>query len=339
MINILSPRSRNFFSCLDSFLSAESDDPNFSTLGIQYYRAYYKEREFEDVSFFILIDDTPVLAFIGALESLDDASIRISAFGQPCFYVEPRDSYPIIQPARKILKQKIEEFFSRENTVRISYRDCLRNNCLSPVSQYLLGMGAVATPMFQQEIDLTKSVSHLKQEVRKSYKSLINWGMKNLSIKILDASAISFSQGNEFRKLHMQVAGRETRTEETWRIQHRMIENSNAFLVLGYHDNVLITGAFFTMNRKYCYYGVSASKRELFDKPMSHSIVWSAILHAKERGCTCMIMGQQLYSGLELSTPTEKELNISTFKRGFGGETKAEFLIEYPSDREIHKNR
>ena len=92
-------------------------------------------------------------------------------------------------------------------------------------------------------------------------------------------------------------------------------------MVLGDLESRLVTAALFIHSPKYCFYGVSASKRELFEKPLGHIVLWTAILQAKKIGCQFFETGEQLFPQQGATPPTPKELNISGFKKGFAGET------------------
>lgn len=190
-------------------------------------------------------------------------------------------------------------------------------------------MGATAVPYFTQIIDLRKPENELFKSTRKSYKSLINWGRKNLNIRIINANSISMNDIKSFRQLHIREAGRETRSKKSWGIQFDMILKGNAFLVTAEDGCSLVSAAIFIHSNKYCYYGVSASNRSMFDKPLSHAVIWSAILHAKILGCHYFEMGEQLYFKQGNPAPSEKELGISKFKAGFGGNTKIRMNISW----------
>ena len=127
-------------------------------------------------------------------------------------------------------------------------------------------------------------------------------------------------------KLHIEAAGIETRSYKTWELQYKQILNNELFVVTGKINSELVTFGFFPYNNKYCFYGVSASKRELFDKPLSHAIIWQAIEHAKQIGCKYFELGGHYYKNYD-NDIDEKELNIGFFKRGFGGKTKVLFNI------------
>ena len=55
-------------------------------------------------------------------------------------------------------------------------------------------------------IDLKLTEEELKLGVRKSYKSLINWGQKNLDITIIDHKNGSIEQFDEYRNFHIRIA-------------------------------------------------------------------------------------------------------------------------------------
>jgi lipid II:glycine glycyltransferase (peptidoglycan interpeptide bridge formation enzyme) len=108
-----------------------------------------------------------------------------------------------------------------------------------------------------------------------------------------------------------------------------MIRSGEAFAIFGYLDSELVTAALFQYSGALCFYGVSASDRSFFDKPISHAVIWTAVLQAKSLGCLIFEMGEQVYAGQFCNgePPSEKEMNIAKFKRGFGGETLSRVRI------------
>ena len=75
--------------------------------------------------------------------------------------------------------------------------------------------------------------------VRKSYKSLINWGRKNLETKVFDASNMDGSVMEEFENFHIAVAGRRTRSHQSWMLQSKAVKEGMGFVVMGYLDGEL----------------------------------------------------------------------------------------------------
>ncbi|MGB0383335.1 MAG: hypothetical protein ACPGWR_00805 [Ardenticatenaceae bacterium] len=324
MLNIVKvgdPSFANLWQLLWNDQKEEWQIPLYSNLWIKYLKEYAREQRFEDLSFVIEENGRPIIGFLISISVHLDGRYYLSAFGRPILYLESkRISYFQRRSAFKVAKRELDGMLIQKKITKIIYQDFAPE--ISFFSKYLLGIEAIATPYFTQVIDIYWKESDLSRQIRKSYKSLINWGRKNLSLRILGPKTIKPQDMENFRQLHIQAAGRETRSAKTWDLQYDMVCNKEAFVILGYLEQVLVTAAFFTYNPNYCYYGVSASNRELFDKPLSHSVIWTAILHAKSLGCRYFEMGEQLYPNQgHDSIPTQKELGISTFKRGFGGQT------------------
>ncbi len=211
---------------------------------------------------------------------------KLSGFGRPavCF-----------GDTRSILKvfEKVYEKYGN-----IWYLDFLEDGQVDEISRYLLKSGIVPRPVFTQIIDLTKTETQLHAEMRKSYQNLANKekAYAGLSIELL-------------KDLHYKVSGKKTRSDKTWEIQQRMCIDLEAFCV---RNESLTSAGLFIHDKETCYYGVAATK----DGTVSHPVIWKAICHAKSLGLKELEMGEQTYSG------DEKAVNISRFKRGFGGATK-----------------
>lgn len=326
IITAAQPKFSEYYSALHR---EHSESPFSSLLDTEYIKAYFEDSEFSDLSFIVEDNGCPAAAVAAALRKFSSGKTEISGFGRPILYVEnTKCDCETLQQARKLSRREMERLLSLHQSSDVIYCDFLGHNQLSPISVLLLDKGATATPYFTQVIDLSKSEVELREQVRKSYKSLINWGHNNLQISIIDGKLITSSHIEGFRRLHIQVAGRETRPTQTWEIQHKLVLAGEAFLILACKDKELVTAAFFSYNKRCCVYGVSASNRDMFDKPMSHSILWMAILHAKKIGCQYFEMGEQLYHGQGNPVPTPKEVGISRFKRGFGGATIARLNLQ-----------
>jgi len=157
-------------------------------------------------------------------------------------------------------------------------------------------------------IDLTKF--NLKQDVRKSYKSLIN-----------KTDGIIFSPSIcGLQELHLKVAGRKTRSDRTWGIQQEMIDCGEAFVVELYNQGTLISAALFYKNEYCCYYACAAS----FKGVNSHAVIWSAVEFCKSEGLKRFELGEKLEE-------TEKEKNITKFKSGFGGHLEKRLVQRKPT--------
>ena len=310
------------------FLENDYQYPLYQPWNLEYYRAYAENSEFKDTSFVITENKTPVLGVRATVTVNPNGESEVSCFGLPLLYIENRCiDKSQRQGAYKILRDWLDNLLEIYPKCSIVYQDFLTSNSLSVVGEYLMESGSQAKLYFSRVIDLSSPEVELHSQIRKSYKNLINWGKKNLVIRILDEKTIKLEDIELFRQLHQHVSGRKTRSHQTWNLQYQMIYHKEAFAIMGEFEGDLVTAALFPYSSKYCYYGVSVSRRELFDKPLSHALIWSAMQYAKQQGCHFFELGSQLYSNQGDPIPNKKELNISTFKRGFGGRTQVRVNI------------
>jgi FemAB family protein len=319
-INIVKAKDKDFKKMWQSLRTSDpAEYPLYSFLDIDYSIEYFMGSVSEDFSFIIAGDDVPLAGVIIAGMIGQNKEKELSGFGRPVFCIENEKNENLaLDEVQSLFKEELGKIIEKFKPDKIIFKNF--GEKLSMPGRFLLDMGAQVSHQFINIIDLSLSEAKLKYNLRHSYRSLINWGFKNLKIEIIDYKNISEEKIEAFRKLHIEVAGKGTRSKETWQYQFEMIKNKEAFAVFGYLDGELVTAALFIYSPKYCFYGVSASKRELFDKPMSHSLLWTAVLHAKKIGCIFFETGEQFFPYHKQTTKvSDKDFGISTFKRGFGG--------------------
>tara|TARA_Y100000589_G_scaffold331003_1_gene382598 strand:+ start:11530 stop:12531 length:1002 start_codon:yes stop_codon:yes gene_type:complete len=293
--------------------------PRHTASALHYYREQYEGScTIEDCSFTINDGDTPLIAIIA--QRLDsDAGKTLASFNNAMICIEdPELSHA---KARSLC---IEQFdlIAKQADNGIRFRDELPNGEMSFLSRHLLAYGASLDTTLNRVIDLKPDESDLKRNIRKRYKSFINWGNRELQPIVLDSEKLTWSEMDVFRNLHAEAAGRQTRTEESWRRQQSIVEAGEGFVVAGHIGDELVSAGMFFTSKHNCYYGSSASRRDLFEKPLFHSVLWKAILHAKAMGCTWFDVGEEIYPNQPAHPArSDKDVNISAFKTGFGGST------------------
>ncbi len=296
---------------------------------LEYACEYFGRDRFEDCSLVVIEAGQPVLGVVWSLMSGPEG-VELNTFGRPVIYLESeRATRGQKDRAFSLLKVKLDGLLNHRSVVRVRYQDALLEGCLSRLGEELLIRGGKATPVFSSVMALSCPMTVLWGKLRKSYKSLINWGRKNLHIRIDDAHSVEPTRFEAFQQLHIQEAGRATRSPRSWEMQLAMIRQGEAFMVSGSLDGVMVTAALFIYNQHSCYYGVSASRRDLFDKPMSHAILWRAVEQAQQLGCRTFEMGEQLFLAQGTPPPDQKNLNISYFKKGFGGDATVLLNVEW----------
>lgn len=178
--------------------------------------------------------------------------------------------------------------------------------------------GASLQAKHRAQIDLGLGAEEYHKRLRKSYKALINEAGRHWQLNIDDRGDLSAFRG--FEALHIAVAGRRTRSEESWQAQFSAIANGEAFAVY-LHDTAgqLVGASLFNRSRDEVLYAVGAYDRQLFDKPLAHLSLYAAIGHARELGARRFILGDRPYPG-ETPPPAAKDLQIAFFKEGFATE-------------------
>ena len=321
----------------DLFLRNRYQHPLYQNVNRQFYREINGGDGLTECSFVVHSGAKALMGVRATLDQTDGRSGRLSGYGLPLLFIDnSQDGDANPRKVRSLFRSHFHALVERSYNTRVVYQDFLIDGRLSYLGSLLLDeYQADAVPYFTRIIDLEPSEPSLLSKVRKSYKSLINWGKKNLAIDLYDHRNITAGVVADFHRLHRYVAGRETRSAASWDLQYDMVRADEAFVVTGRMDGELVTAALFCCSRRYCYYGVSASKRELFDKPLTHALIWEGICHARQRGCRFFETGTQFFPQPGAEPPTQKELTIATFKRGFGGytATRLNMTVDLPEPR------
>ena len=161
-------------------------------------------------------------------------------------------------------------------------------------------------------------INFLKQEylnewksLRKSYKSLINSTLKQIIIK-------NEIDENDFilcKNFHHIIAGRKTRSDETWKLQYDSIQKGESKIFMASDSEKNLLGfSLFQIGDDTISYSVGAYDREKFKNlAISHALIWKSILHFKESH-KLLYLGNSSYKKEILD---KKLKDINYFKMGF----------------------
>ena len=181
-------------------------------------------------------------------------------------------------------------------------------------------------------VDLGRTLAEIRSGFRKSYKGLINSGLKLWQSGISEGGGCE-NTWDEFRELHQRTAGRITRSSESWDSQRAQVECGKGFLVwLRDPAGKMVGGGFFNFTAHECVYAVAAYERELFDKPLGHVVQFRAIEEMLKKGIRWYKLGARPYP-TDLPAPSEKEISIGHFKEGFASDCFPVFKLTHPSER------
>ncbi len=202
----------------------------------------------------------------------------------------------------------------KKHLVMIEPVEMLEGRCFY---NYFLDYGYQDQPAVDNVIDCRMSQEKIRSSLRKSYKFLIAKEAKIHQVQCVTSANFSQDLCEEYRRLHILAAGRQTRPRETFLAMYDMIKQNKAFLILIFNQLHQAVGAcYFSKNGTYGYYGSVAVDPSLpVQSGVGHLALWEGICQAKASGCAFLDLGQLLAR----ADVTDKEKNIDLFKQGFGG--------------------
>jgi hypothetical protein len=160
-------------------------------------------------------------------------------------------------------------------------------------------------------INLNNTLDIIFSNFRKSYKSLIRKESSDIKMSIVYNEDCS-KDWKEFRKLHISLAGKVTRTNETWNIQKENILNGKGLFIYFKKNEKLISGAFFDLTDKDIKYSVSLTHNDYFKYNCNHKIIYQAIKFGHKKKFANIYLGI-----LRQGENNERLKNIFFFKKGF----------------------
>jgi FemAB family protein len=176
-------------------------------------------------------------------------------------------------------------------------------------------------------VDLSLSLDDIRLSFRKSYRPLISKGLAIWTTDVVER--VDSEVLEDFRRLHLKVAGRATRSGRSWELQREAVASGDAFLVtLRDKAGALVGGGLFLLSGSEALYAVGVYERDLFQMPLGHVVQYKAIETMKRLGLRWYFIGARPYPG-DSPSPTEKEVQIGEFKEGFSTHCYPHFILEY----------
>ncbi len=303
LLTTLSEEEATGYKQSSFYLNCVLSSFRFTDNSIAYYDDYFN-REYSNHSI-VVFDDlkNPVLA----LYSFSKLPL-FSNFDLPVSIIEGSFTDNIQkQKAYKELLVKLNETLSQNNFEKIKFYN---NDFL--FAEYYSNIDSVQIE-YNSYVDLALPEEMIKTNIRKSYKSLVNWGEKNLDINIIDHTNPDHKKFMEFKEFHIATAGRKTRSDKSWDLQFESIKRNEGFLVTGHLSGKPVSGSLILHGKKEAYYAVGVYDRELMSQNIAvgHYNILCSIYQAKKIGLDILHLG---FTG---KASEEKEKNIFKFKAGF----------------------
>jgi len=295
------------------------------------YCAAYRDSRFETRNLsFLAIDETGILAICPLfLEKREDPDgqvrMEIGPAGSGGLTIVPAIRNEQSEDRREkicqVIFKQIDQLALKYQAVRATFR-------MSPLNlrpnrfNWLLKHGCLDNSVNTQIIDLSSPVDRLWSALRKGHKYDVHRGEKHYQIDIYGQSNPDKNAFEQYRLLHHKAAGRITRPTKTFEMMYDWLRSGNGILCSARKNGRYAGFSYIILYKDGAYYG-SASDDPDFetDIPISHVIQWKVIQWLRDNGYKKYEIGQQQFNAQFLDIPTVKDLNLSLFKRGFGGET------------------
>jgi len=299
--------------------------PFFYCPSWQTYRTAYSRFMVEDLSFTVCHENSPIAIVPLLLENVSGESQISDANGfmrAPVFRGDL--GAHLLKKARNYVMAEIDRL-AHEKQARLCMLciDPARQKIAGDTCNWLMQYGYLDTSLNTQMIDLRPALPLLHQNLRKRYVSLINKAKRTYRFVLHDYSNPDFHAHECYRELHHKAAGRVTRPLSTFNTQFEMLKTDCAMLLGAMHEGQWIAFNYFHHHGGTAYY---ASASDDFDAnaipcPVSHALMWAAIEYYKQRNFAFFETGLQQYSTQWCDAPLKKDIDISWYKSGFGGET------------------
>jgi hypothetical protein len=187
---------------------------------------------------------------------------------------------------------------------------------------FLTKFGYLDTTLNTQILDLSLKHTKIFNEMRKGHRYDIRRGERTFDVKIFNKDNITKEIFDLYRTLHHKAANRVTRPLVTFEMMYHWIIDGHAILCGASFNSEYVSFALINIYKKGAYYSSACNDPDLeLGIPASHIIQWNIIKWLKENGFRFYELGLQQFGTQLFDFPSEKDLSISFFKRGFGGFT------------------
>ncbi|NEU58109.1 GNAT family N-acetyltransferase [Halorussus sp. MSC15.2] len=189
---------------------------------------------------------------------------------------------------------------------------------------YLVRHGFVDTSIHTQLVDLDRDIDDIRADLRRDYRRSIDDAADTFEATVFDSENVTESIHDQYKQCHIKDAGGQTRPDETFEMMYDWITADEAFLVGAKYEGEYVGFSYFLAYDGGVYYASSARDpdSDTYDLGIGHLLQWEAMKWMVERGLDTYEPGWQFFDRTFPHLASDKEVNISQFKRGVGGTTR-----------------
>lgn len=300
---------------------------NYGSDWIEFQAEYIVDKVVKNLAFMVLQDKKVIAVAVLFVEQIEDGTRRISWDGSYCQapYIVPDFTYLYQEKIVKKIMLYIDELATENGCkdIRLKFDPLSNPEMKNKIYNYnwLIKYGFLDQSSLTQIIDIRRDRRSILSEMRKGTKYDITRGGV-YELEIYDYENVSVREIDICRKIYEMDAGKRTRTSELIEHYKKFIDNRHALLGFAKLNDKYIATIICSYRGITGYYLLYA---ELTDETNriapGHVLQWRMIEELQIRGIEFYEVGEQLFGATYYSKPDSKLLNISLFKRGFGGYT------------------
>lgn len=297
----------------------------YSALWHEFQKEYSKPFFVEDESFLMMQDNVPIAVAKVFIEE-DDNGNRHIGWDQGFLEVPYVNCALPINKQKKVQKEimhKVDEIAMRYGCKKAMYKfDVLLNPNFKNYAynfNWLMQFGYLDYTSISRIIYLGKNENELKKDFRKGTKSEVKKG-ETLNIIIKDYRNVSKKDIIDCREIYEYDAGGVTRTSELLEYYYLLISRNMGLIGFAELDGKKVATMISVFYHGTAYYLLYAEKTDQANHTSpGYSLQVSMIKSLKSRNILYYDMGEQVFGKTHYNNPDFKEINISLYKRGFGG--------------------
>ena len=286
---------------------------------LAYRRSYSGDRLVADESFLLGREKEDAAACNVFVEQSGDAkTLTFSGGFLPAPLVSPDLRGKALQRATAACFDEVDRIADRHGATLCMFETVPQSTVFD--HNIFIQFGYLASTANTLLLDLAEPEATLWSRLRKSYKAIINKGVRDHEIVIMDSANADRDIHEAYRELHHLAAGRVTRPRETFDLMFDSLVRDRAMLVGIRIDGVFAAISYFFHDQGTATYASAADDPAFSETlPLGHIILWTAVKYYRQRGMKLFELGRQPLSGQLFEGTTPKERTIAFFKRGFGG--------------------
>ncbi len=321
----LNNTDNEFWENLDKFRIKHIDiSPFYTESYFSYQVEYCKSRNsyISHESSIFVHNDKPLCAYLFLVNKNEDGTFE-------CNYGSEIPGLIFIEDEidKKILSEFIKQLSSlKQSFTNLKFTFPLSNKLNKGYEEIIKNFKFTHKTNWARAISLEKGENQLWVELRKSYKSVINKGIREQKILLVDHINFNKNILKEMQELHYKVSGRITRSNKTWELQFDSIKKDFGFVFCSLNNKNLLAAVYFIKSSINAYYSVGIFTKEAKEKNYGHCLIWKAIQYCKLRGLKICELDMSINFNLE-DNKDEKLRTISYFKSGFGGDIYPKYEI------------